>query len=412
MNHAIKLLKNGKGDRSHPRAIEIYLVLNQHNIIEPEIKIIGYEQHEFKYELRNRDQWDVLGKAIGRSPTIRTLTLLQRVGDGDEELIVSDEEYQCLQLFYRGIQSNSSIEDLVFFSFSSNDEILPTFNLIDAQFKEKLKSIKLIGDAPITNNQSVMISSVLENTSLKSLSVKSELPPSESASRRLILACANVEELTVECSNTSQFNAVAELLRNPTSILGELILLDTVMAYAAYHNNLSTVVAGLAGNVTLKRLSFPPASASVVNLIRKLLCDNTSIENIYNSNHTLEEFSPLNLRGFPEAHILKDLLELNTNTNEEEIIHRKIARYYFVGDFALSPFFNMKTSALPKVLAMIEGSANSRRSAIFRLLRSIPDLCNVTSREVIAEVTSRNNKSFNKHQLYNCFSKCLSRRRR
>eukprot|EP00956_Cyclotella_meneghiniana_P032824 scaffold91661_cov75-Cyclotella_meneghiniana.AAC.2 len=381
MNHAIELLKNGRDDRSHPRAIEMYLVINQHHIIEPGIKIIvaneddGYEQHEFKHELRNRDQWDEFGKAIGRSTTIYTLTLLQRVGDGDEEMIdVSDEEYECLQLFYRGVQSNSSIEDLKFNNLSSDDEILPAFNLVDAQFKEKLKSIRCNCDTPITNRQSFMISSVLENTSLKNLSMKSELPPSESASRRIILACANVEKLTVKCSNTSQFDAVAELLRNPTSILEELIFCHDF----DLHNNLSTIVAGLARNVTLKRLSIHPSSAFVVNLITKLLCDNTSIEHIYNSNHTLEEFSPLNLRMFPGEYILKDLLELNTNTNKEKVIRTKIARYYFVGDFDLSPFVNTKISVLPNVLAMIEGDTNSRRSAIFRLLRSIPDLCNVT----------------------------------
>ena len=77
MKDAIKLLS---GKENYPKNIQIHLSKNQHNIIEAEITIEyemtnedGCGRHEFRYELTNRDQWDYLGKAIGRSRSIHKL---------------------------------------------------------------------------------------------------------------------------------------------------------------------------------------------------------------------------------------------------------------------------------------------------------------------------------------------------
>ena len=70
----------------------------------------------------------------------------------------------------------------------------------------------------------------------------------------------------------------------------------------------------------------------------------------------------------------------NGNPNKDEVIKTKIARYYFVGDFDLTPFARMPISYLPRVLAVMKGDTINRQSAIFRMLKSIPDLCNVSSR--------------------------------
>ena len=59
--------------------------------------------------------------------------------------------------------------------------------------------------------------------------------------------------------------------------------------------------------------------------------------------------------------------------------------YYFVGDFDVSPFVKLQLSVVPSVLGMIKGDdVLYSQSAIFRLLKSIPDLCNVGSRVKIA----------------------------
>ena len=415
MNHAIRLFSEGE-DYQHD--VQIYLGNNYRYDVEAEIIITtkdgygsdeyGYrerheERHEFTQKLKNRDQWDQLGKAIGCNAYTYKLKLSKRkVERDDEEPLhrvnrISDEEYGCLQIFYRGVELNSSIKDLTLdMDLFPDNEVLPTFNLVNAQFKESLEVLNLYGDDYMNDYHSFMISSVLETTSLEHFRMMSKSPSttsSESAFRRIVLACTNVKELDVRCRIISRFTALGDLLRNPTSILTELIMTDDTNLL----DNLPTFLAGLAGNVTLKKLSMAKSSKVARSLIAKLLCDNTSIEHIYNSNHTLEEVSDLNWwsqMAISDAQsttlLLQNLLDLNKNTNKEEVIRTKIAQYYFVGDFDVSPFVNMNTSALPNVLEMIGGNANNCQSAIVRLLTSIPELCNVSSRVMTGYVGNIN----------------------
>eukprot|EP00956_Cyclotella_meneghiniana_P037870 scaffold145740_cov30-Cyclotella_meneghiniana.AAC.1 len=79
--------------------------------------------------------------------------------------------------------------------------------------------------------------------------------------------------------------------------------------------------------------------------------------------------------------IINHCLKLSQNTNKNEVIREKIARYYFVGDFDVSPLAKLPVSVVPSVLGMIKSyDVLYRQSAIFRLLKSIPDLCNIGSR--------------------------------
>ena len=130
----------------------------------------------------------------------------------------------------------------------------------------------------------------------------------------------------------------------------------------------------------------------------KALCDSSSIENILNSNHTLTEIPDWEVLGESELSesesvfqfkcehdiIVANCLELNENMDKDKVIREKIARYYFVGDFDVSPLARLPVSVVPSVLGMInDDDALYCQSAIFRLLKSIPDLCNVGSRAKI-----------------------------
>jgi hypothetical protein len=107
----------------------------------------------------------------------------------------------------------------------------------------------------------------------------------------------------------------------------------------------------------------------------ELLCDVSSIENIYNSNHTLEYISiDGELSAFTEECLL-----LNMDENKAEVIRNKILQYYFVAKFDVSPFSNMALSILPEVMNQIEED-DDKLSAIYRLLQCIPELCNVSAR--------------------------------
>jgi hypothetical protein len=101
-----------------------------------------------------------------------------------------------------------------------------------------------------------------------------------------------------------------------------------------------------------------------------LLCDFSSIDNIYNSNHMLEE---MNLSGHTLSPSAKQCLELNKNKDKDQVVHNKIKQFYFTDEFDLSPFSNMPVCPAGS-LSQIGGE--KKKSAIYRLLQCMPQLCN------------------------------------
>ena len=56
----------------------------------------------------------------------------------------------------------------------------------------------------------------------------------------------------------------------------------------------------------------------------------------------------------------------------------KILWFYFVGKFDVSPFVKMPLSVLAEVMGQIEGSG--KQNALYRLLKCVQDLCDVSDR--------------------------------
>jgi hypothetical protein len=111
--------------------------------------------------------------------------------------------------------------------------------------------------------------------------------------------------------------------------------------------------------------------------LHKLLCDPTSIKSICNSNHTQEDVDP------SESKYLFDLLKLNSNVDKAKVASNKILKYYFVGDFGVTPFENMPVSVVREVICWIK--LGTKLSAIFRLLKFIPQLQPTTIGSVVAK---------------------------
>eukprot|EP00956_Cyclotella_meneghiniana_P044740 scaffold333558_cov106-Cyclotella_meneghiniana.AAC.2 len=306
-------------------------------------------------------------------------------GEFDEDDYIDHTSRRCIEEFYKEIEANSLIEKMVIdMELISNHGFLPTLNLDNAQFKESLMYLMIRSQSPVSTAQSLIISSLLENTSLENFVMSTCKFDDESAFRRIVQACLNVDSLEVKCNTTFQFAAVAALLENAASILNELHLNGNIT-----DQGLSLITAGLIGNTTLKKLSMDYRRGRGIDSIEKLLCDSSTIESICNSNHILNTIYNTRLERMCSRLPLQvsDCLELNKNTNKNAVIHKKIARYYFVGDFDVSPFITMPISLLLKVLVMIEGHALDRQVAIFKLLRVIPELCNVSSRATIGKLT-------------------------
>eukprot|EP00956_Cyclotella_meneghiniana_P001451 scaffold1607_cov54-Cyclotella_meneghiniana.AAC.2 len=354
----------------------------------------NYREHmRFTQHLSDRDAWNRLGAAIARNTTsLRRIFL--RADINDYNRVRNNESDQCMEALFRGIEMNSCIEHLeIDLDLFTDEGTLPTLNLHDVQFKSSLKVLELSGN--ISENQSFIVSSFMENISLEKFCMGVDVRDrgeeiSELALTRVILACTRVKKLEIYGESASQYAALASLLGNPRSNLSEMNYYGELDNAA---EGVSTIAAGLASNTKLQILRLWSFEGDL-NPIAKALCGASSIEGIQASNHTLQEIAgreggiPV-LRGIPPGAVIFTMpsmiatcLKLNKNANKEEVIRKKIARYYFTGKFDISPFTKMSVSVLPEVLSLIEGDNIYQQSAIFRMLKSIPELCNVSSRYV------------------------------
>jgi hypothetical protein len=184
--------------------------------------------------------------------------------------------------------------------------------------------------------------------------------------------CSKVGELLVTCHHNWQCIAVAALLQDPANLVSKLSMklrsLDPEQVVA-------DISESLVGNTTLKRLNIDATWLDAGDCFDKLLCDVASIEKISNSNHIIERIF---FFGQCTSSKLQQCLLLNENENKNEVTRDKILRFYFVGDFDLSPFSTMAVSVIPEVMSQIQ--AKDKISAIYRLLKCLPELCNVSGR--------------------------------
>ena len=169
INIAIQLLKENE-----PHLIEVCFEIDEEST---RAYICMFEEdgthlnwHPFCHKLRKRDKWDQFIKAIENNTSVRRLELRRDYGDS-----VGTEAYECIAALFRVLELNSSIVELEVDIDLFFDEV--EFNSINTlfgeQFKERLGYLQLHGgigddfDDFISENRSVIISSVLQDLSLE-----------------------------------------------------------------------------------------------------------------------------------------------------------------------------------------------------------------------------------------------------
>jgi len=381
MEYAIFLLSSSTNQSS---GIIVNFSTNRDGICIAELDVLDEDEKLeytiFDHKIRDLDEWTQFGANCGRSETLRILDLSVDTSQDDH---ISSEVYRCVEAFYSGLTENGSIEKLKLnTNVFSDDGGLPILDLNNAKFKVNAKEFDLTVCGPISNNQSTIISSFLESTSLVTFNLLN-WHSDESAFRRIVSACYTVNKLRLTCRSDTQYASIASLLGNDRSVMEELQVDGTISK-----EQLSRIAAALVSNASLKKLNLPNEGylrgfEGDLSPMTKSLCDASSIERICASNHTLQEVFPV--RSI--CAIVWDCLRLNKNANKDEVIRKKIAMYYFVRDFDISPFAKMPLSLLPEVLSMIRKGNFEResmiQSAIFRILKCIPELCNVSSRDAL-----------------------------
>ncbi len=117
-------------------------------------------------------------------------------------------------------------------------------------------------------------------------------------------------------------------------------------------NGAAALADGLKGKKLIELFFYPNEAGLTLDgwsAFSKLLCDTSSANNTYLSNHTLKIIGDWNNRGTPDD--VQQLLVLNKHPDEHVAIHKILKSH---ADFDVEPFFKWDLKLLPFVLFWFE----------------------------------------------------------
>lgn len=104
-----------------------------------------------------------------------------------------------------------------------------------------------------------------------------------------------------------------------------------------------------------------------------LLCNIASIQSVRQSNHTLQKI----MIDYKDV-TCQQYVELNKNPNKKKVIQEKMMQFYFAGDFDASAIADTPLAILAHILGL---DVQKKQSAVYNILKSVPELCNVLNRK-------------------------------
>ena len=298
------------------------------------------------------DDYSRLGAAVGENTHLTSLVV---VLDDAYALDVANDR------FYDGLKLNSSFQFLHLHCQNSNlaggvgQKILEAYQENNSS---NLTEIRISGMGLQNEGDQVIATTLRRCTNLNELHLQlcnitnEQLLPMMGAVREH----RSLEEFGLSDNRIGNngCDAIATLLEDPNSNLHSLNLTRNVIG----NEGASTLANGLANNTKLRELylGVNQVDQSGVDIFSKLLCDVSSINSIYSSNHTLEKvvFTRQSHRK------LEPLLDLNKCNNKSRVAIRKILKYH--SNIDMEPFFewNMEgegernLKALPYMVAWFD----------------------------------------------------------
>ena len=199
--------------------------------------------------------------------------------------------------------------------------------------------------------------------------------------------CCRLKELHLSYNRSITANGVASL---SSMFRAEHCSLCTLALYNIHFGDEGAIALanGLIGNKSLTDLRFSVESVTARgwDAFSTLLCDTSSVNNTYLSNHTLTEIG-----NYHTPLDIKDCLELNmklnySNSHNQATAICKILRSH--PDIDVTPLFEFNLMCLPLVVAWFEKAKlylgevnepaevfkNRKLSAMFKFIRGMPKL--------------------------------------
>jgi len=316
------------------------------------------------------------GDAIGRNTNLQSLTIRS------PHLADNIHMFADNKTFFQGIKRNASIEKLSFEGWNVSEGIGRKFMNEYVVNNNNLKTIYSYQCALGNGGIGVLVSALtrcpnLENINLASCNIDDGwLEEFVSGIRGL----NQLEVLQLSGNNFGRVGceALATLLQYPNCNLFCLNLSRNINI----DDNCATVIANsLIGNSKLRLLGFTgnrSITESGWEAFSTVLCDTSSINATYCSNHTLDKIG----YSYPLPANVRDLLELNECSNKEQVAVQKILHYHSHLD--MEPFLEWDLKVLPLAINWFdkarafsqnddEENVDARQlSAIYQFARAVP----------------------------------------
>ena len=171
--------------------------------------------------------------------------------------------------------------------------------------------------------------------------------------------------------------ALSTLLQHPNSSLKDL----TISTYGVNTIN-DEVVANYANallnNKSITTLGFGGGYGKNItdrgwDALANVLCNKSSIESIYASNHTLCGVGYWSSDSSNRPTNLLSLLALNEDKNKSEVARQKIIQYHFTNDGKIEDFVDMDGNVMPHAISWI-GRDMALHSLLYNVFREMPTL--------------------------------------
>ena len=192
----------------------------------------------------------------------------------------------------------------------------------------------------------------------------------------------------LDLSNISISNRgalLSTLLQSPFSNLEEVDIGDRFIS----DEEIVSIANSLVGNTKLKSLTLMPhrrTGSTWEDYFVRLLCNEATIIDTYNSNHTLQRIGNYVLPGK-----LGRLFRINQKCTPVEAARRKIIQVHFSGDISMEPFIDMDCEVFPHVIAWMARDGYGR-SLVYQFLRNFTFMLDVSGVKQSESVSTRSSK--------------------
>jgi hypothetical protein len=330
-------------------------------------------------------EYDNIGRVgvdIGKSITLKELKIKGELTEHPEAMT------RNFQLLCDGINENKSIEKIKFYGIpSSHMEFIRLLTplLVNSNVLQKIT----LRGCELSQDEGCLLATALKNreTPLNMLSFQSNTiinlarafhdnPGLFPKKFKALMTCDFIQR--EEC------DSIKHILQHPKCTMEELTIKTIVPIPIPLNEEIAIFFANaLVGNKTLRKLDIGDFNATkdVSKTFVQTLCNTSSINATYTSNHTLEMLEHIHVVRTQEEHlnVMWQYLIRNRNDDEKAVARQKVLMHHFSGQFSMKDFEEMKSELLMRSLIFLDKWGRTYtsfdvayHSILFRLLKTYP----------------------------------------